>query len=293
MFCRKCRKVIEDENAKFCRECGTPVLFHIYEHKSNRFSIKQVLTYTSKKKNIIFILFFVVFLLMVTLAYCYFINYDDNSKTINNLQLELYERQESSYAYELETSQEYTTDFNSETEQEYVGKFNLETETSNMEVKEEYSIAMEIETEPTTDESKTKRFIICKGAVTWNEAKELCEERGGHLAYIKSSDEYDSIISYLEDTELKYLWVGATTTISGDNVEARWTDGDSLDFIYDNNLWYDGEPSGRDLQSEDKTIEPYIMLWNIQDKWSFNDSSDIAVNIYKKERFGYICEIDE
>ena len=66
-----------------------------------------------------------------------------------------------------------------------------------------------------------------------------------------------------------------------------------LTFIDENDLWYPGEPSGRDLTSEEHAVEPYVMLWKIKDVWSFNDNSNACLKEYKSYRIGYICEIDE
>ena len=153
-------------------------------------------------------------------------------------------------------------------------------------------------TEPVTEPPETqqtilKRFVVCPGAYTWTEAEQKCRADGGHLAYITSQEELDKILAAANQTELKFLWVGATTTLYGDDVTVQWTDGSPLDFINDNGLWYPGEPSGRDMTADVHTIEPYVMLWKIKDVWSFNDNSDLCLKEYKSERFGYICEYDE
>ena len=157
---------------------------------------------------------------------------------------------------------------------------------------EEYGKENEIEN-LTEKSQNNKKFEVYTDAVTWQEAKQKCIEKGGHLAYITCREDYDTILLKLSSVELRYLWVGATTTISENNVYSSWLDGTSLDFINNNNLWYPGEPSGRDVTSSEKNIEPYVMLWNIKGEWSFNDNSDISLQIYKKKYFGYICEFEE
>lgn len=139
--------------------------------------------------------------------------------------------------------------------------------------------------------SETK-YLICANAVTWDEAEQLCVQWGGHLAYIKTKEDYDAIISALGTTGLRYLWVGGTSEQAGGVCIGKWKDGSSMTYINDNNLWFDGEPSGYDPRNDNYDYEPYIMLWNIKDKWSFNDNSDIALDTYKHEYFGYICEFD-
>ena len=65
-----------------------------------------------------------------------------------------------------------------------------------------------------------------------------------------------------------------------------------MTYINENNLWFNGEPSGYDPKASNYDYEPYIMLWNIKEQWSFNDNSDVALDTYKHEYFGYICEFD-
>ncbi|MBR1592943.1 MAG: C-type lectin domain-containing protein [Ruminococcus sp.] len=174
-----------------------------------------------------------------------------------------------------------------ETEPETIPETVPETEP----VTEEDKISVEVAEPPTDPPVQNKRFIICIGACTWEQAEQECQEKGGHLAYIKSRQEYDEIIRSLQGLNLRYLWLGGKTSMSDGSVTASWTDGSSLDFIYDNGLWYEGEPSGYDRDRA--TVEPYIMLWNIKDNWSFNDNSNTSLSTYKHEYFGYICEIDE
>ncbi|MCR4647078.1 MAG: hypothetical protein K5695_17000 [Oscillospiraceae bacterium] len=138
-----------------------------------------------------------------------------------------------------------------------------------------------------------KHFTICAEALTWEEANQRCQEKGGHLAYITSREELESILTEANKTDLRFLWVGGRTTISGNTVQAAWLDGTPLTYINENDLWYPGEPSGRDMTADDHVIEPYVMLWKIKDVWSFNDNSNVCLKEYKSYRIGYICEVDE
>lgn len=148
-------------------------------------------------------------------------------------------------------------------------------------------------TEPATTQPLTKTFIVVSEACTWEDAKLRCEEMGGHLAYITCAEDYNEILRQLSSTSLKFIWLGGTTSISSNgNVSATWLNGEGLDYINNNNLWYKNEPSGRDYSDSNMPYEPYIMLWQIDDKWSFNDNSNLVIQYYKDYRIGYICEID-
>ena len=116
---------------------------------------------------------------------------------------------------------------------------------------------------------------------------------GGHLAYIKNEDDLNAILGQLSSTSLRYVWVGGTTSIASDgSITTSWLDGESLDYINDNNLWFPNEPSGVDYNNPSAPYEPYVMLWQIDGQWSFNDNSDAAVSCYKSYRIGYVCEFD-
>lgn len=155
----------------------------------------------------------------------------------------------------------------------------------------EPKIEPEPETEPAPASNKT--FTVIEQACTWNEAKSYCESMGGHLAYIKNEDDLNEILSQVSSTSLRYLWVGGTTSFASDgSLTASWLDGESLDYINDNNLWFENEPSGIDYNDPSHPYEPYIMLWQINGQWSFNDNSDVAVTCYKSYRIGYVCEFD-
>jgi len=147
-------------------------------------------------------------------------------------------------------------------------------------------------TEPSTEPTK-RTFTVVEQACTWNEAKSYCESIGGHLAYIKSEDDLNEILSQVSSTSLRYLWVGGTTSFDSDgSITASWLDGEGLDYINDNNLWFSNEPSGIDYNDPSHPYEPYVMLWQINGQWSFNDNSDAAVSCYKSYRIGYVCEFN-
>ena len=136
-----------------------------------------------------------------------------------------------------------------------------------------------------------KRFVVYTGMYTWSQAQAQCEEKGGHLAYIKSAADYQAVMDAIDeaDSSLSYLWVGGRTSISDSgSVTARWNDGTATTYLDNESLWFGSEPSGRDGDIR----EPYMMLWNLGDGWSFNDNSDSCVDLYESGSMGYICEFD-
>lgn len=139
-----------------------------------------------------------------------------------------------------------------------------------------------------------KTYQAFVDACTWADAKQKCEAAGGHLAYITSDEDWNQAISVLSGTGLRYVWLGGSTYISrdGSTITASWLDGSNLSYIDNANHWYPNEPSGWDNSSPEHSLEPYILLWYVDDYWSLNDTSNDILKYYKPERIGYLCEFD-
>lgn len=139
-----------------------------------------------------------------------------------------------------------------------------------------------------------KTYQAFVDACTWADAKQKCEAAGGHLAYITSDDDWNQAISVLSGTGLRYVWLGGSTYISNDGstITASWLDGSNLSYIDNAYRWYPNEPSGWDNSDPAHPLEPYIMLWYVDDYWSLNDTSNDILKYYKPERIGYLCEFD-
>lgn len=139
-----------------------------------------------------------------------------------------------------------------------------------------------------------KTYQAFVDACTWADAKQKCEAAGGHLAYITSDEDWNQAISVLSGTGLRYVWLGGSTYISNDGstITASWLDGSNLSYIDNARLWYPNEPSGWDNSDPAHPLEPYIMLWYVDNYWSLNDTSNDVLKYYKPERIGYLCEFD-
>lgn len=139
-----------------------------------------------------------------------------------------------------------------------------------------------------------KTYQAFVDACTWADAKQKCVAAGGHLAYITSDEDWNQAISVLSGTGLRYVWLGGSTYISrdGSTITASWLNGSNLSYIDNANHWYPNEPSGWDNSSPEHSLEPYILLWYVDDYWSLNDTSNDILKYYKPERIGYLCEFD-
>ncbi len=139
-----------------------------------------------------------------------------------------------------------------------------------------------------------KTYQAFVDACTWADAKQKCEAAGGHLAYITSDEDWNQAISVLSGTGLRYVWLGGSTYISNDGstITASWLNGSNLSYIDNARHWYPNEPSGWDNSSPEHSLEPYILLWYVDDYWSLNDTSNDILKYYKPERIGYLCEFE-
>lgn len=111
--------------------------------------------------------------------------------------------------------------------------------------------------------------------LTWKEAKQKCEELGGHLLTITSKEEQDFILSSSKhNANIKY-WLGATDEkTEGD---WKWITGESFDYVN----WNDNQPDNKD------GVEDYLVL--NEELWNFgwNDAPNENDGLT-----GYICEYE-
>jgi hypothetical protein len=132
-------------------------------------------------------------------------------------------------------------------------------------------------------------YQLYSGGLTWNEAKEACEQRGGHLATITSADEQTAIQEHLDATCNNY-WLGGYRDAVGE--PWKWVI-DEEKFDYKN--WSSGEPNNSHSKNEN-----YIQIFGIKNgsknKGSWNDAANegagYAGGFYNLDKCGFICEFE-
>ncbi len=143
--------------------------------------------------------------------------------------------------------------------------------------------------EAVVTKSHTSRYEVIKDDVSWTEANKACIDNGGHLVTITSQAEMDEVCRLCEDAGIKYVWMGGYTSVSGSTSFGHWVTGE--DFTYTS--WYPGEPSRQD---RDEVEEMYLMLWYVNDQWSWNDQRENVFDTglkYFTGNVGYVCEYEE
>ena len=123
--------------------------------------------------------------------------------------------------------------------------------------------------------------------VTWEQAKKLCEDKGGHLATVRSDEQLAEIIAMAEEKGAQFVWLGA---YRASNSHWYYVTGDALGYTQ----WDKGEPSALDM---DGTREDYLLLWYRKNNntWSYNDMRNDPVSIAPATyggKLAYICEYD-
>lgn len=125
---------------------------------------------------------------------------------------------------------------------------------------------------PIEEEKNGHYYEIFYGTYTWEEAKRLCESKGGYLATITSKEEQeiiDELNSHGDD-----LWIGG---YRGSDFVWKWVTGEEWDYTH----WNEGEPNDSDavVNNENRVV----VQWG-----GWNDLNE--ENIY--EQVGFICEWD-
>lgn len=136
----------------------------------------------------------------------------------------------------------------------------------------------------------SSRYELVKDTVSWSEANQAALAKGGHLATITSESEMQQLSQMSEQAGLKYVWLGGYTSVRYDEAFGHWVTGENFDYT----AWYPGEPSRND---KDGAPEMYLMLWKVNEEWSWNDQRNDPAGETGLKSFidttGYIIEYED
>lgn len=122
------------------------------------------------------------------------------------------------------------------------------------------------------------KYELFDTLVSWETAKKVCENKGGHLAVITSQSEQNTINELISSGKLTYYNIGATN-INNIN-EWQWVTNEKM--IYTN--WAVGEPNNVG------NIERYLSVFNTENylgQW--NDTTNSSTSGISN---GFICEYE-
>ncbi len=139
--------------------------------------------------------------------------------------------------------------------------------------------------EPTPTETPKPKYELFIEDVTWEQAKARCEEKGGHLATVRTEEQFEEIVALALSKDVRFVWLGAYRASNG---HWYYVTGDALTYT----KWDQNEPSAMDL---DGTREDYLLLWyrRTPEVWSYNDMRNDPISVARATYSGnlaYICE---
>jgi hypothetical protein len=122
-------------------------------------------------------------------------------------------------------------------------------------------------------------------SMDWSSAQAYCEELGGHLVTINSSDEQQFVSSIASESTKKNVWLGAT---KNDNGKFSWITGETAQF----SNWGSGEPSNYD--GSENAVMMYTYSNSVVNLGEWNDIAETGgtVSGFKLDDIGFICEWD-
>ena len=131
-------------------------------------------------------------------------------------------------------------------------------------------------------------YYLFNNGLTWEEAKNYCENLGGHLVVITNANEQATIQNLLTQNGTKNsYWLGGYKNDSGD---WEWITNET--FSYDN--WGRGQPDNA------YGLENRLMIYcSTANSWALGDWNDLAADgtcndevFFGTKNFGFICEWD-
>lgn len=118
--------------------------------------------------------------------------------------------------------------------------------------------------------------------MTWSDAKKACEDAGGYLATITTSDEDNAVLDLIHSGSKYFYWLGGTDEAK----EGDWTWVTSETWSYEN--WISAQPNNHsDINQSD---ENYLSIEREKRGWNDLQSSGDPSGNCILENGGYICE---
>jgi hypothetical protein len=125
--------------------------------------------------------------------------------------------------------------------------------------------------------------------ISWTGAQAKCRDLGGHLVVISDEEELNTVITLAQQNGIEKVWIGCHREYDEQrNERLIWENNETVNFY----AWGRGEPSFYD--SGDRVAEDYLLLWNFNGAWVYNDSRNDPVRDYPamySGKIGYVCEI--
>ena len=159
------------------------------------------------------------------------------------------------------------------------GETVVPTSDNNISLNSELSNSTVILDIPSNALSWNGHYYACfSNCSSWEEAESYCESRGGHLATITSTDENNTIFSYLLSCGYESGYFGYTDNV--DEGTWYWINGETSDYTN----WHSSEPNA------ESSNEDYAMFYYKFDDGTWNDGN--FGNGTANDDATFICEWD-
>ena len=125
-------------------------------------------------------------------------------------------------------------------------------------------------------------YQVIDQSLTWEEAKQACAQRGGHLATITSEMEQEAVAYAISSGTKEAYWLGGTDEM----MEGHWKWITGENWSYDN--WASGNPDN--YQSEN-----FLGILRTSQSWANNSGAAYTWNDFSNRdatMMGYVCEME-
>lgn len=130
-----------------------------------------------------------------------------------------------------------------------------------------------------TQPAKTKTLIVVRQAMTWGDARDYCESRGGELACVTSEAEWAQAKSLMDQSGCSVFWIGGVRSSSGG---FAWLDGSTWDY----QQWASGEPNN------DGGGEDCVAVLKSHGSYAWYDVPNDVSSYYKPEKMAFIMQTE-
>ena len=134
-------------------------------------------------------------------------------------------------------------------------------------------------------------YAIFEEGISWDDAKEACEKRGGHLICINDEEEQKFIQTIVAGCDFPYYWIGLTDAET--EGVFKWVNGDPL--TYTN--WSVDQPDNWNNWEDSVMIPNRDMQYSKYAEWrndfgTWNDMNSNGDHDHSLSDLAYICEWD-
>ena len=131
-------------------------------------------------------------------------------------------------------------------------------------------------------------YQVFNDAMSWTEAKALCESLRGHLIVINNEAEQEFMKGLMANAVRDNIWIGLYTD---DGSTWKWVNGDPVTYTH----WGTGEPSKTVNEYYVHTYSRYYYEAKVAGDWNDMQNSGVGSeggDYYTPSNYGFICEWD-